>query len=277
MKKLLGFAAILASLTLTFTGCPGQVPDVTDPTVTPTDDTPPVTPPEETDNLPVYYYEGGFFSKPYSSEKYKVIVKDTVTEIQGYAFSCCRGLTSISIPDSVTSIGGSAFSGCTGLTSITIPDSVTSIGACAFSGCTGLTSITIPESVTTIYLQAFEGCTGLTSIILPGYVAPISYYEFLNCDAIKNVKFTYDGRSSYPEALDWVENIEIVITDSVTSIGYRAFANCKGLTSITIPDSVTSIEYDAFSGCTNATVYLPTSKKDSFEWKFSDCKEMIYY
>lgn len=48
MKKLLGLAAVLVALTLTFTGCPGQVPDVTDPTVTPTDDTPPVTPPEET-------------------------------------------------------------------------------------------------------------------------------------------------------------------------------------------------------------------------------------
>ena len=34
----------------------------------------------------------------------------------------------------------------------------------------------------------------------------------------------------------------------VTLIGFKAFYDCSGLTSITIPNSVTSIGYDAFSG-----------------------------
>ena len=40
----------------------------------------------------------------------------------------------------------------------------------------------------------------------------------------------------------------VVIPDSVTSIGYSAFRDCTGLTSITIPDSVTSIGSYAFDG-----------------------------
>ena len=68
-------------------------------------------------------------------------IPGSVTSIERYAFSECRGLKSITIPDSVTSIGMYAFSGCTWLTSVTIPDSVTSIGAYAFSECTGLTSV----------------------------------------------------------------------------------------------------------------------------------------
>ena len=39
----------------------------------------------------------------------------------------------------------------------------------------------------------------------------------------------------------------------VTSIGYRAFYVCKGLTSITIPNSVTSIETRAFENCDGLT------------------------
>ncbi len=39
---------------------------------------------------------------------------------------------------------------------------------------------------------------------------------------------------------------------SVTSIGYWAFRDCTGLTSITIPNSVTSV-YGAFGGCTGLT------------------------
>ena len=45
----------------------------------------------------------------------------------------------------------------------------------------------------------------------------------------------------------------VIIENSVTSIGYRAFYDCSSLTSITIPDSVTSIGYRAFYGCSSLT------------------------
>ena len=44
---------------------------------------------------------------------------------------------------------------------------------------------------------------------------------------------------------------KVVINNGVTSVGWHAFEDCTGLTSVTIPNSVTSIENDAFSGCSN--------------------------
>ena len=52
----------------------------------------------------------------------------------------------------------------------------------------------------------------------------------------------------------------VVIPNSVTSIGNEAFSYCPNLQSISIPDSVTSIGSEAFSGCKNLRkVELPDS------------------
>ena len=44
---------------------------------------------------------------------------------------------------------------------------------------------------------------------------------------------------------------DIVLPDSVTSIGYGAFEGCSFLSSLVIPDSVTSIGDGAFGHCSS--------------------------
>ena len=64
----------------------------------------------------------------------------------------------------------------------------------------------------------------------------------------------------------------ITIGNSVTSIGGSAFYGCSGLTSITIPNSVTSIGSYAFSGCTGLTsVTIPNSVTSIENGVFLDC------
>jgi len=210
---------------------------------------------------------GSWFSGMTSIEE--VVIGNEVTSIGYQAFKGCTSLTSVTIGSGVTSIGNQAFYGCSGLTSVTIPNSVTSIGARAFEGCSGLTSVTIPNSVTSIGYQAFEGCSSLTSITIPNSVTSIGDYAFRDCSSLQKVIVpdiaawcgiyfvNYESNPLYyAHHIYSDENTEIkdlVIPNSVTSIGRGAFRYCSDLTSVTIGNSVTSIGASAFSGCSGLT------------------------
>ena len=199
-----------------------------------------------------------------------VTISNSVTSIGISAFQSCSSLTSVTIPNSVTSIGSQAFYLCSSLTSVTIPNSVTSIESSAFSSCSSLTSINIPNSVTSIGSFAFHHCYSLTSVTIPNSVTSIGDRAFEYC-SITSVTLTGPTIESFcqsptnkllfdAEALgrrkievNDQEITDLIIPNSVTSIGDGAFAGCSGLISITIPKSVTNIGNTAFSGCSGLT------------------------
>lgn len=222
-----------------------------------------------------------------------IIIPDNVTSIGYSAFKGCSGLTSITIPNGVSSIEKSTFEGCSGLTSIVIPDSVSSICNSAFKNCNGLTSLTIPNSVISIEDYAFYGCNELTNITLGTSLTSIGYRAFspenlLNiyytgdlkswCEnEIENISDLLFGNTTsknlfidgkeitgelvIPKGVTKIgiakfastKITSIIIPDSVTSIGEKAFHHCSNLTNIVIPDSVTEISFGLLLGCINLT------------------------
>ncbi len=182
-------------------------------------------------------------------------------------YSYRSSIKTVTIEDGVTSIGSYAFYYCSSLTSVTIPNSVTSIGDGAFYECSGLTSVTIPNSVTSIGDGAFYECSGLTSVHISD-IAAWCKIAFGSSDANP----LYYAHNLY---LNGTLVTDLVIPNSVTSIGYEAFRGCSSLTSITIPNSVTSIGYEVFRGCSSLTsITIPNSVTSIGQYAFYNCSKL---
>ncbi len=229
---------------------------------------------EGTNYLLGYIGEGTELTLPdsYKGEKY---------QIYKYAFYGLKDLTSVIIPDSIKSIGECAFYGCNNLEAMTLPFAThilslfgrnsyspidwlktviitggSSIGSYAFSGCTGLTSVIIPDSIKSIGDYAFDGCKSLVyneydnACYLGNCDNPYLVLVKAMDESITSCEINANTRFIYSEAFKGCSELaNVIMSNSITSIGNNAFSGCANLKGITIPSSVTSIGYDAFYGC----------------------------
>jgi len=267
-----------------------------------------------------------------------------VTAITDSGFTSYTNLISVIMPVGITRIGDYAFFQCNKLTNVVIPAGVTNIGNFAFqdtamttvyyggSSSSNWAGIVIGSSNTSLlnaeryYYSVTHPGTANTHWRFGGFFPEIwtlfaftlinngTEYSIAAGTSKDNeviIPATYEGKpvteiESY--GFSGYENLnKITIPNSVTSIGYSAFNNCSGLTSINvdlnnpnytsqnrilynktltelvvfpegiigsfiIPNSVTSIGYSAFSGCVSLTsITIPNSVTSIGAWAFSVC------
>ena len=223
----------------------------------------------------------------YNGYKTDLIIPSTykgvpVTALAYRAFKGKR-ITSITLPDTVKTIGSSAFENCTVLASITLPEGLEKINSNAFANCTALTEITIPEA-TTVDVDAFNGCSD--ALTIRGYTYSTAEdcaiekgFQFESLGVAKDRSHYYqytveDGKATITKYTGRETEITIPATlggAPVTEIGYGAFRG-KPIRSITIPDTVTEIGFDAFADCESLSeIMLPDGLKYIGWSAFSGC------
>ena len=191
----------------------------------------------------------------------------SVTAIADNAFSDNSStksmLRTIVLPDTLKTIGANAFKDCVKLESITLPDSVTSIGAGVFSGCSAMEAAILNGNITVIPANAFKDCSSLEGVYFNYNVVSIGDSAFSGCSSLQwtfpnltTAKIASIGKYAFAGCTSDFFN-DIILGDSVTTIGDYAFINCNyNLRAISLPGSLSGVidESKVFRDCYNISV-----------------------
>lgn len=211
-------------------------------------------------------------NSPYfcSEEDGKILYNKDETTLYQVSQGCTGNFT---IPSTVTTINDFAMNGCAKVTGeLVIPDSVQTIGRSAFES-SGFTSLTLGNSVREIGVSAFYKCTTMTGdLVIPASVTTIGENAFASTGFNGTLDFQAQIEEFPAAIFKGLNFTSVSFSDSVKTIGDRAFENCEQLKTVTFGQGLETIGSSAFKGAgISGKLTFPDSLKRIKDYAFSNC------
>lgn len=172
----------------------------------------------------------------------------SVTKIADHAFSRNSNIHHVRVSSKITSAGKNVLTNCDNLETVVWGSSIETIEGYTFSGCTALEKVTLPKAVKTIKTNAFNDCYKLKEVYYGGSLTDWCSVTLSNAQSnpMHLAKIFYAnntpivGQLSLPSvstikpyAFYGYDNFtDLVIPESVTTIGTSAFENNMGLATV---------------------------------------------
>ena len=198
----------------------------------------------------------------------------TVSAISAYAFSYCKGLTSVFIPASVTTIENGAFSQCSGIKYLEVPGTVTSIGSGAFA------MVRHVEYYGPATDRSNWGTLSLNGVV----EGNLAYSDESKTQLNACIDTDENGTVTIPESVKVISRyaffelpslVSIAIPNTVDSLGMGVFANCENLVSATLPAKIKLIHGQLFAGCISLKSFVvPDSVEKIYLSAFDGCESL---
>lgn len=195
----------------------------------------------------------------------------------------------IRFPSTLTTIGDEAFSYCgfgketdPGVYAILLNSSSGSSSTDTIGKYIGIQDVVLPNSVTTVGIGAFRNCKMLQTITVGSGLKEIPSQMCAECSYEENP--VGEGQMSQTKLTEYGGLTDVILPNSVTSIGTGAFSSCMALKGIkapegnrydALPEGLITIDDDAFSNCKSMTALIfPANLKKIGARAFMDAAQM---
>mgnify|MGYP000171651778 CR=1 FL=1 len=174
------------------------------------------------------------------------------------------------VPKTVNAIAGSSSKNMFGSSSdstlkyITLHRNTTTIGSYALYGCKTLTGISHSDGVVALGSYAMAGCVELVKYRFSPLTQSVGTFAFVydaKLESVTNLENTQVSQISEAMFCECSSLYEILLPNTITSIGNEAFEACKKLTSVDLSKTKTAtIGVKGFAYCDNLSkIQFPTT------------------
>ena len=217
------------------------------------------------EGLPVTTVAYGAFA---NDKKIKTVTMgENVERVENFAFSMCSAITKLTLGKNVKHIGEYSFRYCTSMTDADLGSSLEVVGRFAFYKSNKLANIKMPNTLKIIEEGIFDK-TALyddstkwsgKALYFNKYLVAMKTKEYTDGDGVKHTIIDASGKFTVADGTliicekafrDGINITEIVVPDSVKTIGEGAFSGCTKLATVTMGKGVERIGEGIF-GCGN--------------------------